>query len=69
MADGREQQERVQKLEESQGFVERTVEELAAEVRELGKLVHELGVKLSRLESRMEAQQRAQEEGGESEQE
>jgi uncharacterized coiled-coil protein SlyX len=62
MADHRAESERVQRLEESQGFSERAIEQLSTEVRELGKRVQDLAVKLGRLEARLDAAQRNEEE-------
>lgn len=63
MAEERDQSARIQKLEESQGFSERAIEELAAEVRELGKRVLDLGGKLARLEAGLESKKQDEGEG------
>jgi len=56
--------ERIRKLEEGQVFADRTVEELSAEVRALGKRVGELGAAIARLEAKL-----AQWQAGESDEE
>jgi len=47
-------EERLQKVEESVGFVERTSEQLADEVRALGKAIGELQRRIDALERRLE---------------
>ena len=52
-AEPRQDPDRVLKLEEAQAFSEHAMDELSAEVRELGKRVGELAALIARVEKRL----------------
>ena len=45
---------RLQRLEEAQGFSERTIEQLSAEIARLGRHLAEAQARIKRLEARLE---------------
>ena len=57
--------ERIERLEEGQGFAERAAEGLSAEVYALGRRLEELATRVGRLEAARRAGQEMSEDGGE----